>query len=130
MRKTKIVCTIGPACGNKETLKEMTLSDYMHGGLIGKMRRDKKNRQVSEPAGTTVSAPKQETAGDANGDGIIDMADAVLIMQSLANPDKYMIAAENALNADVSGRGNGITTSDALAIQKYLLGLIKALPES
>ncbi len=46
----------------KETLKEMTLSDYMHGGLIGKMRRDKKNRQASEPAGTTVSAPKQETA--------------------------------------------------------------------
>lgn len=78
----------------------------------------------------STEAPKQGTAGDANGDGVIDMADAVLIMQSLANPDKYMIAAENALNADVSGRGNGITTSDALAIQKYLLGLIKALPES
>ena len=26
MRKTKIVCTIGPACGNKETLKEMCLA--------------------------------------------------------------------------------------------------------
>ena len=79
---------------------------------------------------TSTEAEKQGTAGDANGDGIIDMADAVLIMQSLANPDKYSIAAENAINADVAGRGNGITTSDALAIQKYLLGLIKSLPES
>ena len=81
---------------------------------------------------TTTAAPettKNGIAGDANGDGIIDMSDAVLIMQSLANPDKYRIAAENALNADVDSRGNGITSSDALAIQKYLLGLIKALPE-
>lgn len=85
---------------------------------------------VTTTSVTSTEAPKQETAGDANGDGIIDMADAVLIMQSLANPDKYAIAVENVSNADVSGKGNGITTSDALAIQKYLLGLIKALPES
>ena len=82
------------------------------------------------PATTASEAQKQGTAGDANGDGAVDMSDAVLIMQSLANPDKYVIAAENELNADVNGRGNGITSSDALAIQKYLLGLIKALPES
>lgn len=28
----------------RETMKGMTFSDYMHGGLIGKMRREKKNR--------------------------------------------------------------------------------------
>lgn len=85
---------------------------------------------ASAAATTTAEAAENGVAGDANGDGIIDMSDAVLIMQSLANPDKYKISAENALNADVDQRGNGITTSDALAIQKYLLGLIKALPEA
>ena len=88
---------------------------------------------TTSPAVTTTvttEVTNQGTAGDSNGDGAVDMSDAVLIMQSLANPDKYGIAAENMLNADVNNRGNGITSSDALAIQKYLLGLIKSLPES
>ena len=59
--------------------------------------------------------------GDANCDGIVNMADAVLIMQSLANPDKYTITEQGRLNADTDG--NGITNNDALAIQKKLLKL-------
>jgi hypothetical protein len=58
------------------------------------------------------------------------MSDVVLIMQSLANPNKYTIAPENRDNADVERRGNGITNADALSIQRYLLGLVPALPES
>ena len=88
---------------------------------------------TTNPATTTTvttESAQQGMAGDSNGDGAVDMSDAVLIMQSLANPDKYVIAAENMLNADVDNRGNGITSSDSLAIQKYLLGLIKSLPES
>ncbi len=64
------------------------------------------------------------------------MADAVLIMQSLANPNKYGIGGtdEHALteqgkaNADVDQNSPGITTGDALIIQRYLLGLVKKLP--
>ena len=51
-------------------------------------------------------------------------------MQYLANPNKYQIAPENRDKADVEHRGNGITTADALSIQRYLLGLVPALPES
>ena len=66
--------------------------------------------------------------GDTNGDGSVDMADAVLIMQALANPDKYGIngTAENhlteqgKLNGDFNG--DGLTVGDALTIQKKLLG--------
>ncbi|WP_051411556.1 dockerin type I domain-containing protein [Ruminococcus flavefaciens] len=80
---------------------------------------------------TSTTLPKGNgVAGDANGDGEIDMSDIVLIMQSLANPNKYQIAPENRDNADVNLRGNGITNGDALAIQKYLLHLIPTLPES
>ncbi|MBO5104542.1 MAG: glycoside hydrolase family 9 protein [Ruminococcus sp.] len=55
--------------------------------------------------------------GDANVDGKVDISDAVLIMQSIANPDKYIISDQGKLNADVIDNGGGITNSDALAIQ-------------
>ena len=64
------------------------------------------------------------------------MADAVLIMQALANPDKYDVGgtSENhitetgRLNADVNSESPGLTTDDALVIQMYLLGLVDKLP--
>ena len=44
-------------------------------------------------SGLSLSAAAEDSAnilyGDANCDGLIDMSDAVLIMQSLSNPDKY-----------------------------------------
>ena len=66
------------------------------------------------------------------------MADAVLIMQVLANPNKYglngtdptHITLEGMVDGDVEGNGNGITSNDALAIQKYLLKIVKSLPVS
>ena len=59
--------------------------------------------------------------GDSNIDGNVDMSDVVLIMQSLANPDKYKLTPQGRKNADHDG--NGITNADALAVQKGLLGL-------
>ncbi|MGB4093974.1 MAG: BspA family leucine-rich repeat surface protein [Ruminococcus flavefaciens] len=75
--------------------------------------------------------------GDANCNGIVDMGDAVLIMQSISNPSKYdengtengHITAAGKKNADCSDIGDGVTNKDALAIQKYLLRLIDKLPE-
>ena len=66
-------------------------------------------------------------AGDANQDGGVDMADVVIIMQSLANPNKYQLTGKAAKAADVYGN-DGITNLDALAIQKKLLQLIDTLP--
>ena len=65
--------------------------------------------------------------GDANCDGQADMADVVLIMQALANPNKYgengtaelHLTAQGKANADMDG--NGLTVGDAQAIQKILL---------
>ena len=51
----------------------------------------------------------------------MNMADAVLIMQSLANPDKYQISEQGEFNSDLNG--DGITNADALAVQKMLLNL-------
>ena len=73
--------------------------------------------------------------GDANCDGDIDMSDAVLIMQSLANPNKYglggtdakAITAQGQANADVDTGSAGITANDALRIQEFLLHKISSL---
>ncbi|MBO7472748.1 MAG: leucine-rich repeat protein, partial [Ruminococcus sp.] len=71
-----------------------------------------------------------ERPGDANCDGTIDLADAVIIMQALANPDKYglngtaekHITLQGITNGDVDKTVSGITSNDALRIQEYLLG--------
>ncbi|WP_296693298.1 dockerin type I domain-containing protein [Ruminococcus sp.] len=68
--------------------------------------------------------------GDANNDYQVDMSDIVLIMQSLANPNKYGLEGTDEHHitqkgidcADVDNAGNGVTANDALKIQKYLLG--------
>ena len=57
-------------------------------------------------------------------------------MQALANPDKYGLDGTDAThitekgkkNADVAGKGDGMTNSDALAIQQYILKLVDKLP--
>ena len=74
--------------------------------------------------------PEVTLWGDANCDGYADLSDAVLIMQSIANPDQYALSPQGNVNADVNENGNGITGKDALAIQKYMLHLISVLPES
>ena len=74
---------------------------------------------------TTTATPSGDTVyGDANEDGEVDISDAVLIMQSLANPDMYKLTEQGKKNADVVGN-DGISTNDALAIQMIGINLIK-----
>ena len=85
---------------------------------------------------TTTEQYKVTLYGDSNCDGQIDMADAVLIMQALANPNKYDVSGTSEgritetgrLNADVEPSVKGLTSNDALAIQLYLLKKIDELP--
>ena len=96
--------------------------------------------QKSEETTTTTTLSSQGSNdpvawGDANCDGQVDMADAVLIMQSLANPNKYgiggtdekAITEQGKTNADVDTSTKGITSNDALRIQLYLLKKIATL---
>ena len=67
-------------------------------------------------------------SGDADCDAKVKMNDAVLIMQSISNPDKYTLKGQAKANADCYGSNDGITPFDALAVQKYLLNIYKSLP--
>ena len=88
----------------------------------------KNDQPVTTTAKGTVTSAVN---GDANCDGELSMADAVLIMQSIANParfgikgtDENHITEQGRKNADITGENDGITNADALAIQKKLLKL-------
>lgn len=84
---------------------------------------------------TSSYADKNYTAGDANNDGEISLADAVLILQAISNPDRFgengtennHITAQGSVNADVYERGSGLTPQDSLQIQMYMLKLVDYL---
>lgn len=73
--------------------------------------------------------------GDTNCDGKVELADAILILQSLANPDKYgengsaekPMTAQGRKNGDVDKTIEGLTGGDALKIQEFLLGKTDSL---
>ncbi|MCM1132694.1 MAG: GDSL-type esterase/lipase family protein [Ruminococcus flavefaciens] len=73
---------------------------------------------------TTTTAPDTGILlGDANCDGVVDIADAAAIIQSLGNKDKYALSALGKINADVYNTGDGVTGMDALLIQRVKAGL-------
>ena len=102
------------------------------------------NGKVSVPkpdaTTTTTTTPDKGLRGDANCDGSVSLADAVSIMQSIANPNAFgltgtneqHITAQGQANGDVAGGtngkgGDGITNADALQIQKFMLSLVTEL---
>lgn len=95
---------------------------------------------------TTSGGGKTGIRGDANCDGQVKLNDAVLIMQNIANPNKFglngtdelHITSDGLANADVAGDpdgaatkkdmgGDGVSALDALKIQKKCLSLIDEL---
>lgn len=65
-----------------------------------------------------TSVPEQfMPKGDANCDEKVTLADAVAILQFIANRDKYDLKEQGRKNADVNGDGT-VTAADALEIQK------------
>ena len=62
--------------------------------------------------------------GDVDLNGVVNDNDAALIMKALGNPDNYRLSAKQLDAADVYNRGDGVTTADAVEIQRYVLGQI------
>ena len=84
---------------------------------------------VSETAGTepTEAAPaavsESDVKGDANSDGKVTVADAVKVLQFIANKGKYSMTETEQELADVDG-SRGITGGDAAVIQKADAGIL------
>ncbi len=79
---------------------------------------------------TTSSTPPVDILyGDANNNGEVEVADAVYILQGIADPgnEKYAITDENKKQADANASG-AVDTEDAMAIQLYKADIIPSLP--
>ena len=61
--------------------------------------------------------------GDANNDFKVNIADAVTVLQYIANNKKYPLSEQSKLNADCDGVP-GITGGDAIMIQKMDAGIV------
>ena len=117
------------SCGYEKDGKPVKYETKLNNGSV----------TVGTPVTTTTTTTQPPTStikrGDANCDGTVDMSDVVLIMQSLANPNKYglggsdakAITAQGQANGDVDEDVKGITANDALKIQKWLLKSISEL---
>ena len=144
----KVTCTVIDKDGNEThgddfdtlpageyTVKFMNeLGSYLGMNLCKNV--DCSYKVTIEPKNTNGSSSGDDILwGDTNCDGQVDMADAVLIMQSLANPNKYGVngtddkhITENGLKYGSVYNNNGsVTNSDALMIQMFLLGNINSL---
>ncbi|MCR4638782.1 dockerin type I repeat-containing protein [Ruminococcus sp.] len=105
---------------HSDKIKALVLYEIVFEPSINKLI---KNYHIEMPAKSDI------INGDANCDGTTDMSDVVLIMQALANPNKYgengtaevHLTAQGKANADMDG--NGLTVGDAQTIQTMLLGI-------
>ena len=80
----------------------------------------------AEPS-TKPSDSAKAFAGDANLDGIVDIADAVAVASYVGDSKLNALESQGLINADVQGDGNGVNANDALMIQQYLAGIISEL---
>ena len=99
----------------------------------------KKTTTSTSTTTKTTTEPKQDFPpvklyGDTNCDNNVNMADAVLIMQYVANGDEYGLNKPDGVtpqgysNGDCLNPGDGLTNGDALIIQEYTLDLVPFLP--
>ncbi|MDE6426229.1 MAG: dockerin type I repeat-containing protein [Ruminococcus sp.] len=70
-----------------------------------------------------INSPEPTLLGDANEDGKVTIADAVLIMQALSNPNDFQLTPQGMANADMVGDGDGVTVMDALRIQEMEINM-------
>ena len=114
----------------KVTIREATEEELKEREKQIEEEKEKEKEEENDP-----NPPYGFVWGDANLDGDVDMADAVLIMQSLANPNLYGISGTSnkhirkngLIRGDVDKSIIGLTSNDALLIQQYLLKQIATL---
>ena len=106
------------------------------GSVSEYVKQPVKEETTTKPTASSNNNATKAAYGDANCDGTVDMSDVVLIMQALSNPNKYglkgtdknHLTEEGQNNADCDLASVGMSTNDALTIQKYLLKQISTLP--
>ncbi|KAB2487462.1 pyruvate kinase, partial [Priestia endophytica] len=127
MRKTKIVCTIGPASESKEMLEKLVQAgmnvarlNFSHGDFEEHGARVKTIREVSRESGKTVAilldtkGPEIRTHTVENGEISLSKDDEVIVSMNevVGTPQKFSITYKGLIN-DVE-KGSTILLDDGL----------------
>ena len=95
---------------------------------------DASNASTTDSNATTTSVtaasitPGQLLLGDTNLDGAVDVTDAVLLNKKAANVVTFN--AQQMLNGDCYDQNGEIDGNDATALLKFLVHILKGLPEN
>lgn len=118
-----------------ETLSSIYKSDYCI--TLDELPKDlyvfQGTTSTTEPSSVTNTITSENDNviyGDANSNGSVEIADAVFILQSIADPsnEEYKLSEKATASADCHNKGNGVDAEDALAIQQYIAEIIGDLP--
>lgn len=109
-KKTKVVCTVGPASSKKETLHQMVLAgmncmrlNFSHGDHEGHLEKINTIRSINETLGTDVAilldtkGPEIRTGDFENGEIVIEKDSKVIIVHDdvLGNNERFSISYKN-----------------------------------
>jgi hypothetical protein len=106
----------------------VSFGKYYTAFTVTVVRGDNSTTTTTTTTATTADIP-EVIYGDANCDGVVDIADIAIVKCYLINSEKYSMTSKGLKNADVQGNENGINVNDAIAIQKYVLGIIDSFSE-
>lgn len=108
---------------------ELLSGDGVHPSSEGYAAMRELWAQTMYEAVYTAEADTPILVGDANNNGEVEVADAVYILQGIADPgnEEFVIPEENKALADADGNG-GVDTQDALTIQMYKADMLPSLP--
>ncbi|WP_295155095.1 glycosyl hydrolase [uncultured Ruminococcus sp.] len=117
------VAFLGPNYQDSDELKKIYQSEYC-------ITLDELPKDLYTGGGSSSSAGEGVIYGDANCDGKVSIADAVLVAQVLSGNKRYMLTNAGAKNADCVDAGNGLDENDLKAIRMVCVKKIaqKSLP--
>lgn len=117
--------------GTNEDWKKLSIENSLNQGEVRVLDREENPLGLPDTASKPPVQPATEDTtedtapdveGDANCDGKLTVADAVAVLQYIANKEKYPLSGKGLSNADIDG-SKGITGGDAIAIQKLDAGV-------
>lgn len=125
LETVKIFNDICEISGSAKTISD-TATIYGHEGSTAQAYAEKYNRTFLnlEDAPDEPSKGNSTLAGDANCDGVVDIADVVAVAAYVGDPENNSLAAQAIINGDVQNTGDGLTAGDILMIQQYVANII------
>ena len=130
------VTVLNPECDvyyilvDDNTFPDIDYPSIFHGtitGYEGSKAQEYAKEQENEFISLGEYSGKSGIKGDANNDGVVDVADVVAISAYVGDAENNKLDEQGIKNADVHNTGDGITANDALMVQQYLAKIVDTL---